>query len=206
LRSLQQWRGRATVTLPGDIRSILEATYADSATAEPRAWQELRDGLEKQKENMSRLALNSTAIWNNPALPDEEGVQTRFSTYPTAQLLLATEITPLGAHSTRLELLNGTTVTASDRNWNLDVAKAIYRNIVRGPRWAVAAGLIDSPGWLANHTAQPTAAGLLQPSGDIRWCGGEQQTGLSYHADRGIVINRDRVPRVPNEEFDESFD
>src|SRR5207244_2956656 len=136
----------------------------------------------------------------------EEGVRTRFSTYPMSQLLLATEITPLGAHFTRLDLLNGTTVTASDRDWSFDVAKAIYRNIVRVPRWAVAAGLIEPPGWLANHTAQPTAAGLLQPGGDIRWCGGGQQTGLSYYADQGIVINRDRVPRVPNEEFDESFD
>jgi CRISPR-associated endonuclease/helicase Cas3 len=205
LRSLQQWRGKATVTLPGDIRSILEATYA-SAEAEPPAWQELRDQLEKQKENMSRLALNATAIWNNPALADEEGVQTRFSMYPTAQLLLATAITLLGAHSVRLDLLDGDTVTASDRDWSFQAAKAIYRNIVRVPRWAIAAGLTKPPGWLANHVAQPTAAGLLQPDGNIRWCGGEQQTGLSYHVDQGVIINRERVPRAPNEEFDESFD
>ncbi len=205
LRSLQQWRGKATVTLPGDIRSILEATYA-SAEAEPPAWQELRDQLEKQKENMSRLALNATAIWNNPALADEEGVQTRFSTYPTAQLLLATEMSPLGTHSVRLDLLNGDTVTASDCDWSFEAAKAIHRNIVRVPRWAIAAGLTKPPGWLSNHTAQPTAAGLLQPDGDIRWYGDEQQTGLSYHADQGIIINRERVRRVPNEEFDESFD
>jgi CRISPR-associated endonuclease/helicase Cas3 len=153
LRSLQQWRGRTTITLPGDIRSILEATYA----AEPPAWQELRDQLEKQKESMARLAINATAIWNNPALADEEGVQTRFSTYPTAQLLLVTEITPLGAHSVRLDLLNGDTVTASDCDWSFDAAKAIYRNIVRVPRWAIAAGLTKPPGWLANHTAQSTA-------------------------------------------------
>ena len=205
LRSLQQWRGKATVTLPDDIRSILEATYA-SATAEPPAWQELRDQLEKQKENMSRLALNATTIWNNPALADEEGVQTRFSTYETAQLLLATEVSPLGVHSVRLDLLDGDTVTASDRDWSFQAAKAIYRNIVRVPRWAIAAGLTKPPGWLANHVAQPTAAGLLRPDGNIRWCGGEQQTGLSYHADQGVIINRERVPRAPNEEFDESFD
>lgn len=205
LRSLQQWRGKARVTLPGDIRSILEATYA-SAEAEPPAWQELRYQLEKQKESMARLALNATAIWNNPALADEEGVQTRFNTYPTAQLLLTTEITPLGGHSVRLDLLNGDTVTASDRDWNFNAAKAIYRNIVRVPRWAIAAGLTEPPGWLANHTTGPTAAGLLQPDGDIRWWGNEQRTRLSYHADQGVIINREPVPRAPNEEFDEPFD
>ena len=205
LRSLQQWRRRATITLPDDIRTILEATYANPDD-EPTAWQELRDQLEKQKENMSKLALNATTIWNNPALEDEEGIQTRFSTYPTTQLLLATKITPLGTHSVRLNLLNGDSVTASDRNWSFQTAKAIYRNIVRVPRWAIAAGLTKPPGWLANHVAQPTAVGLLQPDGNIRWCGSEQPTGLSYHADQGVIINRERASRAPDEEFDESFD
>jgi CRISPR-associated endonuclease/helicase Cas3 len=92
LRSLQQWRGRATVTVAG--RHPLDSrSHLCQPTAEPPAWQELRDQLEEQKENMARLALNATAIWKNPALADEEGVQTRFNTYPTAQLLLATKIT-----------------------------------------------------------------------------------------------------------------
>src|SRR5205807_425236 len=39
LRSLQQWRGRATITLPGDIRAILKATYDDPTGPEPPAWQ-----------------------------------------------------------------------------------------------------------------------------------------------------------------------
>ena len=65
-----------------------------SACQEPAAWQELRNDLEKQKEKMARSALNATTVWNIPALPDEEGIQTRFSTYPTAQLLLARQITP----------------------------------------------------------------------------------------------------------------
>ena len=206
LRSLQQWRGRATITLPDDIRPILESTYADPTALEPSAWQELREQLEKQKDKMARQALNATTIWNNPPLEDEEGVQTRWSTYPMAQLLLATETTPLGAHSVRLDLLNGDTVTADDRDRNFDAAKAIHRNLVRVPRWAVAAGLARPPGWLTMHVSQPTVAGLLQPDGGIRWSGGEQQTGLSYHADQGIIIDHGRVPHAPHEESDESYD
>jgi hypothetical protein len=52
----------------------------------------------------------------------------------------------------------------------------------------------------------PPQPELLQPDGNIRWWVDEQQTGLSYHADQGVIINRERVPRTPNEEFDESFD
>jgi CRISPR-associated endonuclease/helicase Cas3 len=206
LRSLQRWRGRATITLPDDLRPILEATYADPTAAEPPAWQELREQLEKQKEKMARQALNATTIWNNPALPDEEGIQTRFSTYPMAQLLLATEITSLDRHSARLCLLDGAVITAHDRDWNFDAVKAIHRNLVRVPRWAVAAGLTKPPGWLTNHVSQPTAAGLLQPDGNIRWPGDEQRTGLSYHPDQGIIIERERLSRAPGEESDESYD
>jgi CRISPR-associated endonuclease/helicase Cas3 len=206
LRSLQQWRSRATITLPGEIRPILEATYADPTNAEPAAWRELREKLEEQKCKMARQALSATTIWNNPALPDEEGVQTRLSTYPAAQLLLATEITAVDSHTVRLCLLDGAEVTAHDRYSNFDTAKAIHRNLVRVPRWAVEAGLTKPLGWLDNHVTQPTAVGLLQSDGNIRWSGGERQTGLSYHRDQGIIIDRDRLPRAPDEESDESYD
>jgi CRISPR-associated endonuclease/helicase Cas3 len=206
LRSLQQWRSRATITLPDDIRPILEATYADPTAGDPPVWRELQEQLEKQKAKMAQQARNATTIWNNPALPDEEGVQTRFSTYPMAHLLLATEIASLDSHSARVSLLDGAVITAHDRDWNFNAAKAIYRNLVRVPRWAVAAGLSQPPGWLVNHVAQPTAVGLLQSDGGIRWSGDEQQTGLSYHAEQGIIIKRECVPRAPHEESDESYD
>jgi CRISPR-associated endonuclease/helicase Cas3 len=206
LRSLQQWRERNTITLPGDIRTILEATYAAPTVAEPLAWQKLREQLEQQKDTMARQALNATNIWNNPALPDEEGVQTRYSTYPTAQLLLARQITRTGRHSVRLNLLNGDAVTARDGKWNFDAAKAIHRNVVRMPWWAVAADLREPPGWLTNHVSQPTAAGLVQADGNIQWFRDNQQTGLAYQDDQGIIINRERTPLADDEESDESYD
>jgi len=206
LRSLLQWRGRVEITLPNDIRPILEATYADQTAGEPLAWQELREQLEQQKEKMARQALSATTVWSIPALEDEEGVQTRLSTYPTAQLLLATEIAPIDSHSVRLCLLDGTVVTAHDYDRSLGAAKAIYRNLARVPRWAVVAGLAKSPAWLANHVAQATAVGVVQQDGCICWLGDERRTGLSYQPDQGIIIERDRSPRSHHEESDESYD
>jgi hypothetical protein len=112
----------------------------------------------------------------------------------------------------RLGLLNGDTATASEYGCNSDAAKAIYRNIVRVPRWAIDAGLTKTQDWLTNYVTQPTAVGLLQPDGNIRWRGGVGSTGLSYHEDQGVIINRERKSRAPNnsksndEEFDESYD
>jgi CRISPR-associated endonuclease/helicase Cas3 len=206
LRSLQQWRKRTTITMPTDIRPILEATYNDPSATEPAAWRELREQLERQKEKMARQAVNATAIWNIPALPDEEDIQTRYSTYPMAQVLLAREITRQDVYTVRLELLNGETVMASDHDWNFDTAKAIHRNLTRVPRWALSAFLPNTPGWLANHVHQATAFGLLQADGGIRAVNNDTDMGLSYHADQGIIIHRERVPRAMQEEFDESYD
>ncbi|MCS7049188.1 MAG: CRISPR-associated helicase Cas3' [Verrucomicrobiae bacterium] len=205
LRSLQQWRERATITLPNDIRAILEATYADPAADEPLAWQKLREQLEKQKNEMARQALNATNVWSIPALPDEEGIQTRWNNYPMAQLLLAHQITRLDAHTVRLELLNGDIATASGHDWNFNAAKAIHRNLTRLPRWAVSAFLSEPPAWLMNHVEQPTAVGLVSSDGTIYAMDGRTDMGLSYHPDEGVLIHRDRRTRPPQED-DEYFD
>ena len=76
----------------------------------------------------------------------------------------------------------------------------------RLPRWAVSSALHKPPGWLNNHVPQPTAVGLLRSDGGIRWLGSEIDTGLSYHADQGLIIKRGAVARTPWEEIDESYD
>ncbi|MCW5982837.1 MAG: CRISPR-associated helicase Cas3' [Bryobacteraceae bacterium] len=206
LRSLQEWRDRPAITLPEDVRKILEATYADHGADEPAGWRDLREELEKQQERMALLALNATAVWGNPALPDDENIQTRYSTCPTAQLLLARQITPLDGNSVRLHLLDSEIVTASSRDWDFSAAKAIHRNLVRMPRWAVANRLGGPPRWLDKHVSQATAVGLLQSDGSICWAGQGTPSGLAYDADQGVIINRKNIRSMAGEEHDESYD
>lgn len=206
LRSLEQWRGRAAITLPTDIRNILEATYADPSPNEPEAWRKLREQLEEDKYKLAASALSATKIWFNPALKDEEGVQTRYSTYPMAQLLLLRGSFPMDAHSKEAQLLNGETVSTGRRDWSFDTAKAIHRNLTRVPRWAIAPTLQSPPRWVTNHVDQPTGIGLLWPDGSIRGADGETDLGLSYHADQGIIIDHERVARMTQGECDVSYD
>lgn len=205
LRSFEQWRQRSIITLPGDIRPILEATYADPASDESPTWQELPLQLEKQRDTMARQALNATSIWNNPALPDDEGVQIRYNTQPMVQLLLVRQLTQQDSHTDRLVLLNGATVTVSDRNWNFDAAKAIHLNLTRIPSWAVSTFLPNPPRWLASHVHQPAVVGLLQTDGSIGAMDGAKGMGLSYHPDEGVRIHRDLLKQKPKE-YDEYFD
>jgi CRISPR-associated endonuclease/helicase Cas3 len=208
LRSLQQWGGRGAISIPADLRAILEATYAKPAATEPAAWRKLRGDLERQMQTLSDWARSATNVWSMPALPDEEDIQTRHSSYPTAGLLLVRAVEKLDAPAgmVRLHLLDGTEVKAGDREWDFDAAKAIHRNLTRVPRWAVSTALNNPPGWLTNYVPQPTAVGLLHPDGGIRWPGSEIETGLSYHVDQGVIITRVASARTPREEFDESYD
>jgi len=103
LRSWHQWRQRQRITLPGDIRAILEATYA-LADNEPASWRELRADLEARKETLRNQALAATAVWSLPALADEEGVQTRWEKMRTIQLLLMHGAEPVNKSMWRLRL------------------------------------------------------------------------------------------------------
>jgi hypothetical protein len=184
---------------------ILEATYADPVTAEPPGWQDLRGSMEEKKARMTRLALDATRVWNNPSLEDEEGVQTRYVSYPTARLLMARDVAALDSRRTRINLLNGDHIEVREDDWDLDAAKAIYRNLAAVPLWAVQDGIETAPPSLEPYASR-AAAGLVQGDGHIRWCGNEQDAGLSYDTDLGIVIHQDSVPRRSHEDSDESDD
>jgi CRISPR-associated endonuclease/helicase Cas3 len=206
IRSLAQWRARASLTLPRDLRGILEATYAEPAVSEPAGWRDLRQTLERQREALADRALSATRVWTLPPLPDEEDIQTRHTTYPSAGLLLAHSAVMVTGETARLSLLDGTQVDADPRHWSFDAARGIHRNLVRVPGWAVNAALRSTPGWLTAHVSQPTALGLVQRDGSIACPGGEFDSELSYHSDLGVVIERGAAPRGSREEFDESYD
>jgi CRISPR-associated endonuclease/helicase Cas3 len=189
LRSLIQWRSRRHIALPSDIRTVLERTYEDARADDPPAWAELRAELENHNRKMAALAMSATAVWAQPDLADEEGVQTRYNSYPSAELLLIRGIDRLDKHSERVVLLNGETVTVHDREWSFATAKAMHWNLVRVPRWAAEAGFGTVSRGVANHVSQRAAVGVVQ-DGAVFWPGQTKATRLTYYPDRGIVIDR----------------
>ncbi len=196
LRSLEQWQAVQQVALPGRIRSILEATYAP-VDKEPDTWRELREDLEKVRDTMAGKALSAMQIWSNPALEDEEGVQTRYGQQKTVSLSLVAKAAEAGP-VTEVTLLDGKTLSIPRYGFDFRVAKALHRNLVRIPLWCVRDCLAATPEWLRPYVAGKCVLGVLdgpcpgRPGRRVRVNGSEQdaQSSLYYRDDLGIVIER----------------
>ena len=130
LRSLNEWKKpkRKILKIPSDIRNILNKTY-DQMKNEPLSWQKLGDKEFVKERNQAFFAAMATNFWQ-PALPDEEGVQTRLNERPTVSLILS-----LNENSKAVELLNGTMAKFINDRFDLPSARNLHRNLVRIPAW-----------------------------------------------------------------------
>jgi CRISPR-associated endonuclease/helicase Cas3 len=89
-RTLETWDGSTSVSLPGGIRPLLEATYAERPLdAEPSPlMQRRRSDLEKRRKDMQTLALSQQS--EGRTLPD--AAATRFMEDDLSSLLIVREL------------------------------------------------------------------------------------------------------------------
>lgn len=211
LRTLAQWQGQSVITLPGDIRPLLQATYDDPSDDEPDAWRELHAHLEKQKRDMARRALGNSTPWQ-VALEDEEGIQTRWNGCPRTPILPLVKWGNWTSGRFRLLDPGEPEVRVAPYLFSFAAAKAIHRNIVQLPAWTVRGQLNNAPHWLAEHAPRGTVPLKLMEDGTLRTLT-DGETCLVWNANDGIVIrraeaavpsNHDRTRR--EEDDDESYD
>lgn len=193
LRSLDLWRRRDGLSLPDDIRPLLEATYRDLAE-EPESWRELRDRLESRRTMLRQAALASSNPWQ-VQLDDEEGVQTRWNSQPTAMLLPVVRAWELPGQNSRdalgLELLDGTRCGVRSGVWDITTARAIHRNLIRVPKWTVRAGVGQEMSWVREYVRGDVAVGRLGPNGKLTFLPGGAESCLTYQQEQGVRIHRD---------------
>jgi CRISPR-associated endonuclease/helicase Cas3 len=188
LRSTREWQRFAMgggILLPGNIREILEATYA-LWPDEPSAWAALREEMEHRATSLRNKAVGATNAWALPALKDDEGVQTRFSDYQTATLILLRDYE--GSRSeVRLTTIEGASVTAYERDWSRDVAAALHRSHVKIPAWWLRERHPEHPAALKHYFGGNPWA-LATAGGESLWLDGHEgeTSGLKYNPDRGV--------------------
>ena len=211
LRTLELWRQRSALVLPTDIRSLVEATYAELPD-EPAAWRELRMQLEERRNKLYTAAIANGNPWQ-VQLNDEEGVQTRWNSSPTVAVLIVRQVLSWNNKGgASMELLNGDRCELRNNGrFDFAAAQAINRNLAKVPRWCVAGLLAPKlPSWLNDYVSGDMVACLLcdenlvvLPSGD--------QAGLTYRKDLGVVTPQWKprhagIQNVGEADDDESYD
>jgi len=190
---LAVWRGLEEIVLPTEIRNLLEATYCDTGADVPLPWQAFHRQLEDRKRKLAANAV--TRIFANPSLNDDEGVQTRWEDFPSANLVLITRWQAAGTNGVQgITFLNGDTAEASDYKWSHAAAAAIHRNTVRVPLYAVADTLKDCPDWLKLHSRGRFVLGVINAdTGDITVDTPSDKYALQYNTDIGVKLVKTKV-------------
>jgi CRISPR-associated endonuclease/helicase Cas3 len=186
VRSFKNWINRMHVTLPSDIREILELTYSEPANDEPEGWTELRRELETRKDRLRNMAVNAALVMRQPELTDEEGVQTRISDVTIVQLVLAAaEPVELRRGWISLPMLDGSQALIPKFRFDLQAARIIHRNIARIPAWDVETVDGTPPEWLSQIASGKTVLGCVHEDGSIYI--NQTDSGMTWNSDEGIA-------------------
>ncbi len=149
LRTLEIWKDRTSLTLPSDIREILETTYSEREETglAARYLKELHTKREKLQQ-MARIGLSQGIA----TLPESKA-STRYSELDTVDVLLLSSFHKIN-NVRKLNLIEGKEIevpaTCHDRKKRRVIAAAIMKNCVR-----VAEGLAPKNNmdisWLSNY-------------------------------------------------------
>lgn len=202
LRTAAVWKSKVQITLPADIRPMLEATYTEPDDLEPDAWRELRDELESEKRELAANAEAATLVLGRPALRDEDGVLTRRRSAPTIPVVLLRSVAAGANGGTLAVALDGTHAEISPHEWRRSSAKFLHQWMVRVPRWMIPA-TATRPNWLALHGPPDAVAGVVQSNG--RCVFGEDSSGLAYDPRLGVFADR-KLPKNFQQKDHDEFD
>lgn len=205
LRTAAVFAAREAISLPSQIRDVLEATYnREDESEESPAWKELREELEKDLEQQKQLADSATNVLGQQSRKDAEGLMTRREGAPSCDLILLSGCKRIDAGRWQLSGLDGETVIASEFDWRFDVARLLSRNLVRVPRYKVPRQ--EMLPWLRLHTHGLTAFALVQPGGGCVFPDAQDESPLAYTPALGLYPQPGAKPIYHEIEDDYEFD
>ena len=200
LRTAKVWEQKSELVLPGNIRGLLEATYAEPDVDEPEAWKEFYVELEAEKAVLAANAAAATLVLGRPMLPDAEEVLTRRKGAPTTPLLLLKSIMQNASGSVALEALDGSIAEISDNEWRKASARFVHRWTVRAPAWMVPQ-TVPNARWLELHAPAGCKCAIVAHDGACVFAG--DPSSLRYTPQLGIFTEAPRQTRSEIKDDDE---
>ncbi len=187
-RSFQVWADLRSLRLPDQIRPLLEKTYA-ARSDEPPFVQDARQRLERRKQRLRDLAVAARAdAFGFPTMKDDERALTRYSDYPSLDVVVARSVTSTGSAAS-LTLSSGQRIRLDPDRFILPFVAELHRNVVSIPAHRLPGA--GTPAYLRQHLFGRSPVLVLGGGGDLTLDG--QPTGLRYDDERGLQITG-RVP------------
>lgn len=195
-KTLQVWKDLSTITLPKDIRPLIETTYDDNIENSPSWCKTLYEELIEKRETLENFALGSTKIYCNN---DDETASTRYSECPTFPALLLQDCDDLGCSAT-ITLCNGDQFQLNYNERDFKKAKALHQNIVSLP------GKFEGPNkpkWIEKILREKSLIIFKVEDQNLKLLDGTP-TLWGYHPDLGVFKNEKNIK--PSEESPDEFD
>lgn len=190
LRTHAVWQPLQIVSLPSDIRKLIEATYAEAADPADSVRGMLKLRLIQRCDHLRKLACSAQdTVAGLPTGKDDENAATRYSDLPTKTVLLLAEEpqeTNRGYRAT-VRLLDGAELTLAAHVPDFAATRALHVSTV-----AIACHLLPDRGnvrqlcpWLDSHFHDKPVV-LVCGAGGVLTCYGGGETHLRYSPDYGI--------------------
>jgi CRISPR-associated endonuclease/helicase Cas3 len=190
MRTHAVWKERRTVTLPSDIRPLIEATYADPPAEETEVMRALRRELQGKSERLRKLACSAQDhVRGIPTGADDERAATRYSDLPTRTVLLLAGVERLAGwdNQVRVRLLDGQILEISSHRPDFAATRILHAQTV-----SLALHLLPNRGkveqacgWLDRHFFDKPIVLVCGDGGWLRVYDGPETT-LGYSADFGV--------------------
>jgi CRISPR-associated endonuclease/helicase Cas3 len=203
LRTWKVWRERESVALPHQLRDLLEETFGPADPSEPESWRRLADELEDIRRDMKMKAEARTRVFANPALQDEEGLQTRWGEQPASLVLVSGKPKTVNG-GVEVVFLNGHTLRVPEWEWDSRAAKEVCLNSLPVPKHNLREAWSEVPRWLKLH-ARDTCLGIVRDDGGIEVPGGTPGYLLAYTPEQGVIISKAAKAARPREEREDEL-
>jgi CRISPR-associated endonuclease/helicase Cas3 len=202
LRTMEVFAGRESLTLPDQIREVLEATYSERGEGdEPAAWAELRAEVEAEREELALAADAATRVLGRQSEDDKREHLTRRKGALTRDVVLVRGCKIVTRDQWQLTMLDGESLMVTACEWNMAAARALHRNLVRAPFHTVPGQ--SMPPWLKLHTHGPTFWALVRDDGTLDFPEVEGPSALAYDSMLGLHTRPEPSQRRYTEDDDE---
>ncbi len=182
LRSLEVWKKWGEgVSIPAQVRQLIESTYEDREH-EPAGWSELFGewyGTDSAKRMKALMSLN---IWQ-PALEDQEGVQTRINELETVSMVLCRSFTTQEAL-----FIDGTRAELGGDTFRYATARAIHRNLVKIPLHHFVR--VEPCPEFDEYIYERQCVGIVGGDGTVAAKGLKEGVMLSYSDEMGLFVEK----------------